>query len=278
MARQIIEREQNLDYLNKSTLRVLKILDFVVANSDRSVGVTEVSKALEISKNLAFRALQTLMEEGFVNRNPESKRYHLGTAGFEFPATVPDALDLKNICMQYMREIHDLTGETVTLSVLDGNYTIVVEGIEGRNPIVTRVMYGKPIPLHAGPGSRAVLAFMSDHRIDQYIAHNSPLQSITPTTITEPELLRKEVQRIRRAGYALGFRDNMPTGNAVAFPVLDSSKQSLGAIAIGGQAEQFPMDKLMALLEPMGKIMDRLNAETRVLNAHYPASDRSFIR
>ena len=68
------KRQSNL---NIATLRTLKVLS-AFANRPGPLGVTEVSRALSMSKNMAYRTLKTLEHEGYLVRAGNGKRYMLG--------------------------------------------------------------------------------------------------------------------------------------------------------------------------------------------------------
>ena len=123
-----------------------------------------------------------------------------------------------------------------------------VDGIEGRGPLLSRVTHGRPIPLHAGPGSRALLAFRSDEEIKDYLKAEMPLVAVTATTIVAPEALWREVRLIRERGYALGYRDNLSGVTGVAFPVFDADSRIQGAVSVGGPEDQFDDVKLASFI------------------------------
>ncbi|HUT49787.1 MAG TPA: IclR family transcriptional regulator [Alphaproteobacteria bacterium] len=247
---------------NKATERILRVLTVFADEPRKSVGVTELSRNLGMTKNMAFRALSTLVNEGYLMRDPGGSRYELGYRAIELRNADFEEQDWPKICVAYMRNIHEITRETVTLSIRAGFHSVVIDGIEGRQPVVTRVLYGRPIPLHAGPGSRAILAFMADEEIEEFLAQNVPLAQIRDTTIVEPAALWDEIRLVRQRGYTTGYRDHIPIGSAIAFPVLDGSGHSVGAIAIGTADEVSGDARLQALLPALRQQMDELNGRT----------------
>jgi len=71
--------------------------------------------------------------------------FDLCSPGLEIP-------DIRSLCAPFLRRLHEITGETVMLSIAVGHNSVVVDGIEGRGPLLSRVTHGRPIPLHAAPG------------------------------------------------------------------------------------------------------------------------------
>jgi DNA-binding IclR family transcriptional regulator len=222
-----------------------------------------------MTKNMIFRALKTLEEERFVVRNPHG-RYVLGYGVFEICPRGLEVPDIRTLCAPYLRRIHELTGETVMLSIAVGANSVVVDGIEGRGPLLSRVTHGRPIPLHAGPGSRALLAFRTDDDINDYLKAETPLVAVTATTIVDPEALWREVHLVRERGYALGYRDNLSGVTGVAFPVFDADGSVQGAVSVGGPEDQFDDAKLASFIPRIEQIVAQINQHSRLLHFDEP--------
>jgi DNA-binding IclR family transcriptional regulator len=255
--------------LNKSSARILRVLLSFAGEGRKSHGISELSRNLGMTKNMVFRALNTLAEEGLVVRNTRG-RYALGYRVFDLCPPALEIPDIRRLCLPFLSRIHELTGETVMLSIAVGPSSVVVEGIEGRGPLLSRVMHGRPIPLHAGPGSRALLAFRSDEEIARYIATHSPLRTVTPTTITDPDALWREVRLVRERGYALGYRDNLSGVTGVALPVFDANGQIQGAVSVGGPEDQFDDATLASFIPGNANIVAAINQRSRLLHFDAP--------
>lgn len=256
-----------IPHLNKATERILKVLSAMAESPLASHGVTELSQELAMTKNMVFRALATLAEEGYVVRDSSGSRYQLGHRIFALRNVAAEEPDLRTLCAPALRRIHELTGGTLTLSIPVGFGTVVIDGIEGKTPIVTRVMYGRTIPLHAGPGSRAILAFLPDSEIEEFLRAEAPLRRVTPETIVEPDALWAEIRLVRERGYAVGYGDHVPDAAAVAFPVLDAAGRPHGAIAVGWPGLKGGLKRLLPFLPAVRAIIDELNEKTQFISA-----------
>ena len=99
---------------NKATVRVLQVLSQFIGRRT-SWGVTELSQALGLSKNMVYRALSTLLEQGYVVRDATGARYELGFRVLELGAGDVEEPDVRALCGPAMRQLHQLTGESVFL-------------------------------------------------------------------------------------------------------------------------------------------------------------------
>jgi DNA-binding IclR family transcriptional regulator len=251
--------------VNKSSLLILKAL-YSFTSEQQSFGVSEFAARLGITKNMAFRALGTLLDEGFVVRDATGKRYELGYRVLMFMHAGSEETDIRALCVKYMPILQEISRESVVFSIPMGPNLVTIDGIDPKGKRFLRVNW-VPVPLHASPGSRAILSFLHDDEIEEYIRLSTPLKRITPTTITDPGKLRAEVRLVRRKGYAIGYEDRVVGSNFVSFPVLDESGRPHGAITIGGPKERFTKTKMYALIPQLADVMAELNREASLLDA-----------
>jgi DNA-binding IclR family transcriptional regulator len=258
----IMPDPEKAKYVNKSSVRVLRVFS-AFTRGKSSWRVSELSEELEMTKNMVFRALKTLVEEGLLVRDASGVRYELGfgvlalrNPGYEFP-------DIKSLSQSYMERMQTLSGLTVSLHVQIGNSQIVINGIEGSGIVVTRSVYGNPVPLHVSSGSRAILAFLGDEEISDYIRTSSPLEAFTENTIVDPQKLWAEVEEVRKNGFARGLKDHYLEVQAVAFPVLDAYGHPNGSISVVGPDELLAEGALDDLIPRLREIADELNSVAR---------------
>ena len=251
---------------NRATGRVLDVLSEFGAVTE-PLGVTDIAERLGMSKNMAFRALTTLVDQGYLIRSEQGRRYELGFRILELAN--PDAAepDLRALAMATMSQMQAASGETVVLTQRAGNLIVVIDGIEPNATVRTRAPVGSMYPLHASPASRVVLAALTDEEVERYLKEKSPLLKLTPATLTDPADIRKEVKKIRAQGYARGFGDANPGRRSVSFAVGDGEDRPWGAITVGGPSERFTEEKLAEVLPELQRLMQELNEQTRLFSA-----------
>ena len=266
MAKGAAGREQN-----KSTSRVLAVLSAFISQIESSYGVTELSDRLGMSKNMVYRAVSTLVDQGFLIRDPTGSRYELGFRILELQSPTLHDPDIRGLCAPSIRAIYELTGETVSLTVRDRDYIVFIDGVETSKPGTWRNQIGDRRPLHAVASSRVVLAFLSDEEVDSYIARKSPMRMAGGGTVSADELWAS-IKQIRALGYAINRRNVHPRMVSVAFPIWDSRGRVQGAIAVGGPQDRFG-ERAEVLLPQLETIVAELNARTRL----YPTDFTFFL-
>ncbi|MBO9499085.1 MAG: IclR family transcriptional regulator [Novosphingobium sp.] len=243
--------------LNKATARVLEVLSSFASDAP-GYGVTELAQALGMTKNMTYRALATLVEQGYVMREPEGSRYQLGWRVLELQNPLLVEPDFRALSLPYVRRIHALTGESVGLVVRAGDYCVLIDGVETRKHGVWRVRVGTLFGLWGPASGRVMLAQESDAAITDYCAR----------TGQDSAAILAEVARIRAQGHARVARATPPQMVSVAFPVFDIDGRLHGSISVGGPRDRFE-HQLARQMPELEEIAAELNRRARL----FPADD-----
>jgi DNA-binding IclR family transcriptional regulator len=246
--------------MNKGTVRVLKALNPFAQQP--IWGVSELSRELSCSKNSAFQALDTLLKEGYLVRSSSGPRYQLAHSVLNF-GVAAESTDVRSLCHPYMQRIHELTSESVFLAILVGRSCFCIDSIQTQGVSVGYSPLSQPLPLHAGAGARMLLACLKDEEIERYIALESPLRAFSPSAITDPNELRKELRLIRANGFARGYSNYSTGANFLAFPIMGAMERPLATITIGGPIFRFTREVADGLIPAIRAVMDELNHESR---------------
>jgi IclR family transcriptional regulator, acetate operon repressor len=252
---------------NRATVRVLMILSAFLDGSDSpdgSLGVTEISRKLGMTKSMVHRGLTSLTRHQYVVRVAGGSRYLLGPAVAQFGTVQVRLPDLHKLCRPVEESLFGLTGETVSIHVPVDDVVVCVDGIEGGGPVARWVPLGRSIPLHVSPASRAVLAHLPEDEVENYV--NRPLKIFTENTLHTREQLWDEIHRVRAEGYARSLGDHYPkeTGAAIGFPILDVNDEPHGAIVVAGPTNRFTAARIEALMAEMITEVAQLNRSTRL--------------
>ena len=250
---------------NRATARMLLILS-QFGHDTGSHGVSELSRELGMTKNMIHRALKTLTRNGYLVRDESGTRYQLGPGVLQLGRLGLEPLNLPVVAAPYMQRMQELTDETVSLAVRTGRTVVTIAGLRGRGDIARRVPFGRFVPLHASPASRAILACLPDAEIETYLA-DGPLERYTATTVTDPEAIWAEVHQVRAEGYARGRGDHVRGATGAAFPILASDGTPHGSITIAGPDSRLPAERLDALVPELLQVAAELNRHTQL----YPA-------
>lgn len=247
---------------NVATTRIFDALaEFVLTKPE--FGVTELSNSLNMSKNMIYRALATLANQGFLMRDETGRRYQLSYQVLELQNPYFPLPDIRSISHPFLERLHIATGKTVQLSVRAGDGQVVIDGVEGQGVLVTRTKLGQFFPLHASAASRAILAGLPDEEIEAFLKRNSPLTRYTEHTLTTRKEILAEVAAIRERGYALSFEDYNLGSKGVAFAIEAADRTPHGAITVGAVPRP-PIQDLDELAEACLPIVSELRSVARL--------------
>ena len=257
-------------YRNQAAQRVLAVLS-AFAGPESSLGVTELAHRLGTNKNMIHRALTTLALQGYVTRDAGGARYQLGYRVLAL-AGDDEAFDIRALCRPALEELHALTGESVFLSIIVGRSRVNIDWIEARGRRVSAGQRGRSVPLHCTHMSRALLAYLDDREIADYLASAAPLtrhDAIFPETAgATAQDVWDDIVRMRRNGFATWRNPQQYGANYVAFPLLDGGGRPHALVTAGGPLERFGPQRVEALMPALRALLAPLQQHCR----HVPSA------
>jgi DNA-binding IclR family transcriptional regulator len=222
----MVQKTQKLNSVQKA-LTLLSAFD-----DDHFIwGVRELSGHLGYSPATVQRLLQTLKTHGFIDQDPDSRQYRLGTVYYRFLHTLQTANPLRQTLLPYLRKLQVSTRETVHLNVIDRLERLCIESLESTQHLKGSMVVGNRSPLYAGASSKCLLAFSTPLFIDAYLSQVDPV-SLTSHTITNVLKLQTELMDIRRVGYASSLGERTEGLGSLSAPILDHNGAVVVAVSL----------------------------------------------
>jgi DNA-binding IclR family transcriptional regulator len=219
----------------------------LLAGAGVDMGVSELARAMDVHKSTASRLLATLQDHDLVERSPDSEKYHLGAGLARLARAAAADLDLADAAGPVMRDLAARTGETVNLAVLRDDRVVNVDQVSAPQQLVSVNWVGRDTPLHCTSNGKALLAFLPAAERRRILAR--PLERLTPHTVVRRAALERQLERVRRDGYAFTTEELEVGLNAVAAPVRDRAGGVVAAISVAGPAYRVSPDRLPPLGE-----------------------------
>jgi IclR family KDG regulon transcriptional repressor len=248
-------RDQAERYHVASVISAFDILfAFLECQPDSSeIGVSELARRTGQTKNQAFRLLQTMASLGVVTQDPRRRTWSLGYRLLELGSAAHTSLNLVDAAKPTLDALHGELGDHVILGVLTADFaTIPIDiriGIDMRPP----GEIGSRFALHAGAGSKLLLAHSDPDYIEDYLRVAAPLKRFTQYTCVQPSLVREECTRIRADGYALSFKELDLNRCSIAVPVMDRDGEVIAGISVSSPASRFGEEDRRRKLELLRK-------------------------
>lgn len=110
---------------------------------------------------------------------------------------------------------------------------------------------------------------MRPDQLDRFLK-SAELTALTPKTITDPQLLRQEIDEVQRSGIAFDDGEFDPEVRCASMPVHDFTGQVAGAIGISGPVWRLSLQALQSRLEHVKEAAVRLSVEFGAPTAEAP--------
>lgn len=161
--------------------------------------LSRLAEDLGLQKSAVHRILRTLCEAGLARQDPDTGLYGPTLRVWELGSAVVAALPVKQAATTVLHELHRTTGETVSLSVLDGDDVVYLDKVTSPRPAGFTTRVGSRIPAPLTVGGRAMLA----DEDDPAAVLDRVLDRLGPDAFDRDQALR-DVARVRRQGYLVG--------------------------------------------------------------------------
>ena len=240
----------------QAVIRAIRLLK-ALTETDREMTLHALSDAVDLTKTTTHRLLAALESEGLVVRGSTQNAYRLGPAVVAMGLQALRTDDLREAVRPTLEKLADETGETATLEILSDNQMLILDEAAGPHLISASIEIGTRWPLHATSTGKAVLACLSEEQRRSLL--KKPLNKYTSATLSNYQDLSRELERIRKNGYATAT-DEIETGfNAVAAVLLGPTGEPLGAISVGGPSARVPRQSLRDLGIKIKAAADRIS-------------------
>lgn len=183
--------------------RAMQLLDALARHSE-PVALKDIARETGLHTSTTHRILNDLVAGRYVDR-VDSGVYRLGMRLLELGSLVKGRLDVREAAIEPMRELHRITGQTINLSLHQGDEIVYIERAwsECSGMQVVRAIGGRA-PLHLTSTGKLFLAALDPNWVRAYVVRTG-LAGATRNSITQSDALERELALIRRLGYA---RDN----------------------------------------------------------------------
>ena len=202
-----------------------EVIEFL-AKADAEVGISEISRGVDLNKNMVFRILNSLEAQGWVYCTDQ--KYGLTLLPFQITSRVLSRMTLNNVAAPYVYDLWKKTGETTYLGVLKGDKVMYIQHLDGIKDVRVAGRVGGEYDVYCSAPGKILLAHSGEENIERYL--KKTLTKRTANTIVESDALRDELCRIRECGYAV---DREEFGNGIACaaaPIYDYTGKVTGAI------------------------------------------------
>jgi DNA-binding IclR family transcriptional regulator len=244
-------KKQKSEYLIQTVANALKLLG--AFRDEEELGVTELSRRLDLHKNNIFRLLATLELQGYVEQSSSTDRYRLAVGCLELGQSYLRSRGLLRRARPLLEEISAESAESSHLAVMRNFEIVHLDGVSSDRLVSTGLRIGQKLPVHCTALGKVLLGCSSE-AVHQAFDRDCPQESLdrrTPATIIDSHKLFDHVRSAVLQGYALDIEECELGLACAAAPVYSESGETIAALSISGPSFRLTEERLLAEIAPM---------------------------
>lgn len=203
--------------------------------------LSEIAARADLDRGTAFRLIQTLIELGYLQAVPQSRRFRLGVACLDLGYTVLSHGALRPIVEPLLRDLVPAVGDAASLGILDGGDVVYLARIGAgldRHKMDRRP--GTRIPAYSAALGHVMLAHLAR---DEQIARleTRPRVKLSERTLTDLDALLARLDQVKKKGHAVSDGENAYGLRTLATPIFDAQGLVIGGLSVTVDAMRMEM-------------------------------------
>jgi DNA-binding IclR family transcriptional regulator len=242
---------------NSSTLKALAVLEALV-RAGRPATLTELMQSTGLPKPSLHRTLALFEDAGYVCREPAGRAYAVGSRLASLGLAILTHDSVATLRHAVLRQLVAEVGETCNLAMLRRGEVVYLDRVEAEWALRMHLPVGSTIPAHCSASGKLLIASLPAEQRAALLA-SMPLARFTEHTLTDRNLMEKELDRISAAGYALDNEEYVAGVACVAVPVRVNG-ETVAAVAVHAATARLPLRMAIELVPRLGDAAQRIAA------------------
>jgi len=217
------------NYLMNTVQKTVLILR-AFTREEPKLTLTDLHKITGIGISSLQRFVATLVYEGFLIKDEKSKQYQLGLSLFYLGKLVEQESTILAVAEPILKSLNEKIGESVSMSIFDGDQRRCILNYESIHSLTARHQVGDTSPLYAGASAKALLSFLPQAEIEDYLDRVKRVP-ITESTVIDRNKLLAEIEMIRQQGYVTTKSERIIGACSISTPIM-SQGRPIASIAI----------------------------------------------
>lgn len=221
--------------------RVLQCFE-AAGDLERELSLMDIVNDTGYDKSTAQRFTHTLVQEGYLRKNPQTRRYSLGFRVLDLAFSFLRRNAFIEMANPVLLDLCRATGERVGMSLYDGPTLIYAVRLQNKPDYYYASLVGRRVPTCFTAGGRAILAALEPEEADGIIAQSGQFPACTAKTILDPGIWREEMEKIRRNGYGVSSEEITYGEVGIGAAVLDRAGRPIAAVHVTGSLLDWTSD------------------------------------
>jgi IclR family KDG regulon transcriptional repressor len=236
----------------QSVTRALSILALFSA-SKTHLGISEIAKSLNLTNPTVHGLVRTLLENGFLLQDRDTKKYCLGIRNYELGHYFLGSSRVYQVGAVATHRLAQKAGLNIRLAERDADSVVVILNIYSRPERFRYFQVGPRIPNYCTSLGKAILAWLPPEELADYL-ERIRLTPYTPRTITDRKRLLEDLEQARMRGYSIDREELVPGTVCAGAPIFDQSGEPVAAVSISSGADLLGLDNISELTDELIQI------------------------
>ena len=201
------------------------------------------------------------MDSGYAGQNPDTLQYFLTLKFCRIGDQVKRQVRIRDMVRPHIAGLSGRIGESTSLAVEQDGLVVYVDVIDGPDHILQSLQrIGKIAPMNATGVGKVLLVDKTKAEIDELVASRG-LPKLTANTIVAKTKLIKELEEIRRRGYAVDDEECEAGVRCVAAPLRDHTRRVVAAISTSMPVGRMPKERTSGVASLLTDLAERISLE-----------------
>ncbi len=207
----------------RAIAKACTLLD-LLTEAKRPLSLGELTQSSGWAKSTVYGLLSSMRSCGLVEQEPDSGRYTLGVRLFEYGSAVSSTRNIIALSREPMERLVKATGESASLSMLDRGEALVLAFCTAQGKVL--------------------LSALSDAAVRRIF--EAQFQQFTPHSVSSADALLKELETVRKTGFAIENGEFKIGVRGVAAPIKDHTGAIRYCVGLIGMFRRVDSDEFRA--------------------------------
>jgi IclR family transcriptional regulator, KDG regulon repressor len=237
----------------KKAVEIIKL----IVKENKPLGVTDIARALSLSKSTTFGILKSLEEEGFLVKDGQSKKYSTGNTLFELSKKILRTTDVALTARPHLTRLMVAVDETVFLGIREDDMVRVLDVLEPQKEFKISTSIGNRFGLTVGVFGKIFLSTLEDSEVIELLSQKG-LRKYTDNSIVDIDQFLVEIEKTRLQGYAIDLEEYLTGMRAIA-ALIYSGHFPVAAVWIVGFTSSMSDDKLPHMISNLRSTAENIS-------------------
>lgn len=225
-------RKQNESPSTQQSLDKALGLLVVMAQTNRSLTISEIESELNVSRPTAYAMLNSMVKYNFLEKDNETAKFSIGFRPYTMGMNYSRSFQFLFLLEHYIKQLHEKWKCRVNVTIFKPPMnTIKILSYGGSEEPISRAISGYLLPSYASGSGKAMLATLSDEVLESYI-DQTVFHAYTKYTITDKQQLMEEIKRVREQGFGSDKEELVYENWCIAAPVYDSTYHAIASLGV----------------------------------------------